>query len=410
MVNNSENHIFTLDNGLKCVFRQSKHVGYCGITINAGSREDGPDFGLAHFVEHTIFKGTTKRKSRHIASRMEGIGGDLNAFTGKDNTTIYTAYPAGFSSRSLDLISDLAIDSIFPPEELDKEREVIVDEINLYLDNPAESIFDEFEDRIFAGSTMGHNILGTSESVRNINHDKCLAFRNRYYRASNMSLYCVDNCTPEKAYSMINKYFGKMEAGERNVRIQPVKEVKAFDEVIEREGHQAHTVLGSRVSYRHDPERFALWLLNNHIGGPNMNSLLNRELREKRGYVYTVDSGINLMDECGMFTIYFGCDREHVGPCMRIAKRLLSSLAEHPMKPATFERIRSQFLGQLLVGTDNKESQAIALGKSLLYFDKIYDMEHTKEHIMQLTPEKLRTAAERILSAGLSRLTIDPCR
>lgn len=409
MAHHPEYHIFTLDNGLQCVFRQASAVGYCGVVINAGSCDDGSDFGLAHFVEHTIFKGTHKRRSRHIASRMESVGGDLNAYTSKDETTVYTAYPAGFSARALELLADLVADSTFPAAELDKERDVVVDEINLYLDNPAESIFDEFEDRIFADSPAGHNILGTPESVAKINTEKCLGFRQRYYTGRNMALYCVDDCSPRQAFSNINRYFGSLPCGERNHHnTEGAAKASLFDDIITQEGHQAHTILGTRISHRNDPERFALFLLNNHLGGPSMNSLLNRELRDKRGYVYTVDSSVNLMDDCGIFQIYFGCDRRHTESCIKLARRILSSLAETTMKPSIFDRIRRQYLGQITVSSDNRESTAMGLGKSLLRFGEIHDASFTAERIMALTAEQVRATAERILNSGLSRLTIDP--
>lgn len=401
-------HIFKLDNGLRCVFRRAPHVGYCGIVVNAGSRDDGDEFGLAHFVEHTIFKGTEKRRSRHIASRMESVGGDLNAYTTKDETTVYTAFPAGFSPRALELLADLASASTFPADELDKERDVVVDEINLYLDNPSESIFDEFEDRIFAGSAPGHNILGTPESVAKIDSRRCLDFRRKFYTADNMTLFCVDDCSPQEAMANISRYFGALPSGERNNSRIQVAETTPFDDIIRQEGHQSHTILGARVSRRDDPERFALFMLNNHLGGPAMNSLLNRELRDKRGYVYTVESSINLMEDCGTMQIYFGCDPCHTAPCIRLTKKILTSLAESQMKPSVFEKVRRQYLGQLIVSTDNRESQAIGLAKSLMWFDAIHDAEFTASRVRELTAENVRAAAERILSAGLSRLTIDP--
>ncbi len=408
MVQQPEYHLFTLENGLQCVFRQSSDVGYCGFAVNAGSCDDGKDFGLAHFVEHTIFKGTHKRRSRHIASRMESVGGDLNAYTSKDETTVYTAYPAGFSSRALELLADLASDSIFPSSELEKERDVVIDEINLYLDNPAESIFDEFEDRIFAGTPAGHNILGTPESVSVIDSPRCLDFRSRFYTARNMAVYCMDNCTPSQAFSNIRKFFGPLKCGERNNHDAIHPDAPTFEEIITQEGHQAHTILGTRISRRNDPERFALFLLNNHLGGPSMNSLLNRELRDKRGYVYTVDSSVSLMDNCGVFQIYFGCDRRHTSSCIRLIRRILTSLAENTMKPGIFDKIRRQYLGQVTVSSDNRESTAMGLGKSLLRFGEIHDYSFTTERIMDLKAEQVRAAAEKILSSGLSRLTIDP--
>lgn len=406
MALDTEYHLFTLGNGLRCVFRRSQDVGYCGIVVNAGSRDDGSNFGLAHFVEHTIFKGTNRRRSHHISSRMETIGGELNAYTTKDETVVYTTYPAGHSSRAMELLVDLASDSTFPACELDKEREVVVDEINSYLDTPSESVFDEFEDRLFAGSTPGHNILGTPQSVNKLDTNCCLAFREKYYCASNMTLYCTDDCTPQQAHKAMERYFGCLISGKYNNVRGYVRDIKPFDESLQRDGHQAHTVLGTRIGNRNDEDRYALFLLNNHFGGMAMNSLLNRELREKRGYVYTTDSSVNLMEDCGIFQIYFGCDVEHVDPCTNIARRLLSQLAESAMKPNLFEKIRRQYLGQLIVGNDNRESQAISMGRSLMYYNEIHDIEYATHRIQAVTPERVRCMAERILTSQLSRLTI----
>ena len=401
---------FTLDNGLRCVFRKTDEVGYCGLVVKAGSRDDGKDFGLAHFVEHTIFKGTIKRRSRHIASRMECVGGDLNAFTTKEDTTVYTAFPAGYHGRALELLSDLALNSTFPMEELEKERDVVVDEINLYLDNPAEAIFDEFEDLIFKGSAVGHNILGTIETLKELNHEKCLSFRKKFYNASNVTLYIADNCSQERAMRNVARYFDVMPSGERNLLKEPLAHVPMFDKTVVREGYQSHTILGTRISNKYDADRFALYLLNNYLGGPSMNSLLNRELRDKRGYVYNVDSSINLMEDSGTFQIYFGCERKNLKSCLKIIRRLLESLAETSMKPSVFDRIRRQYMGQLIVGGDNRESQAIGMGKSLLYYGQIHDLEFTRSRIMELSAEDIRKAAQKVIESGLSRLTIEPSK
>lgn len=403
---NSEYQIFTLGNGLRCVFRRSSGVGYCGVVVKAGSRDDGEFYGLAHFVEHTIFKGTAKRKARHISSRMESVGGELNAYTTKDGTVVYTAYPAGYSPRAMELLSDITSSSVFPEEELEKEREVVIDEINSYLDSPSESVFDEFEERLYAGNAPAHNVLGTPESVRALRREDCLTFLDRYYCAENLVVYCTDDCTPEQAYRNLDKYFGCLKRGAVNMRDNLSVVSPRFDETVEKCGHQAHTVIGARISHRDDENRYALFLLNNHLGGVSMNSLLNRELREKRGYVYTVDSSVCLFDGCGSIQVYFGCDPEHVTPCCRIVKKLLCRLAESPMKSAVFEKARRQYLGQLIVSGDNRESQAMSMGRSLQYYGEVHDIAYAAERIREVSAEQVRAMAEKILDSGLSRLTL----
>lgn len=401
-------HLHTLSNGLRCVFMASEKVGYCGVAVNAGSRDDFRDrFGLAHFVEHTLFKGTPRRGSQAINNRMESVGGELNAYTTKEETVIYTNFPAGYSDRALDLLADLVINSCFPAKELRKEREVVIDEINSYLDSPGESVFDEFEDRMYAGSGPGHNILGTPESVKGLAGEDCRAFLDTYYTPDNMALYCVDRCKPEVAFRRMEKYFGSMHLkSSHSLRGTKPALPEPFSCDLQRDSHQAHTIVGARIPSRHWPERYALFLLNNYLGGPSMNSVFNRELREKRAYVYSVDSFVGMLSDCGLFTVYYGCDREHIVRCEKIIGRVLAQLAETPMKPALFEKIRRQYLGQLLVSSDNRESRAISLGKSLLYYGEIHDTDYAAEQIRRVTPEQLRFCAEMILNAGLSRLTL----
>lgn len=402
-------HTHTLANGLRCVFMPSQRVGYCGVVVNAGSRDDAPGcHGLAHFVEHTLFKGTERRRSRAISNRMECIGGELNAYTTKEETVVYTNFPAGYSARALDLLADLVANSCFPERELEKERQVVIDEINSYLDSPGELIFDEFEDRMFAGSGPGHNILGTPDSVEALQGRQCRQFLDRLYTPDNMAVYCVDNSSPSTAFRRMERCFGAMHfrrdaLTERTIPLMPAR----FSETLSRDSHQSHTVVGARIPSRFWEKRHSMYLLNNYLGGPSMNSLLNRELREKRGYVYTVDSSLGLLSDCGLIAVYYGCDPEHVEPCAKIIERELEKLAETPMKRALFERMRRQYLGQLLVSTAQREAKAIAMGRSLLHFSEIHDTDYAERKIREVTPEEVRNCAEMILNAGLCRLTIE---
>ncbi|MDE6559712.1 MAG: insulinase family protein [Muribaculaceae bacterium] len=289
--------IATLSNGLRIGLRHTPEsmVSYIGIAINAGSRDESEaHHGLAHFVEHTIFKGTRSRRSWHISNRMESIGGELNAYTSKEETLVYTNAPAGHAERAIELLYDIVANSRFPRQELDKEREVVVEEINSYLDSPADSIYDEFEELIYPDSALAHNILGTPESVRRLNSDDCRGFLDNWYTPANMTAYIADPGDPDKLIRLMEKYFGRLDfSATRHHRVAP-RQCEGFDKVDDRDGHQAHTLLGFRVFGRKDPRRFPLFLLNNYLGGPCMNSRLNQELREKRGLVYTVDSNVSL--------------------------------------------------------------------------------------------------------------------
>lgn len=401
-------NIFTLPNGLKCVhYRSSGKVSYCGVAVNAGSRdEDESQHGLAHFVEHTIFKGTVHRSRWHISNRMEKVGGELNAYTTKEETVIYTVAPQGYVDRSMQLLSDLIANSIFPESELCKEKEVVIDEINSYLDSPYDRIYDEFEDLIYAGSSMGHNILGNPDSVHRLSSSDCRRFIEKFYTPHNMVVYCVDQSDTKAIERIISRHFGNLNFTTQTHRRDTPKAVGRFEKVIDNHNHQAHTIIGARVFGKHDPRRHALFLLNNHIAGPCMNSILNQELREKRGYVYTVDSTIGLMSNCGLFQIYFGADSSNIKRCKKIIFRELDRLANYPIKASIFESIRRQYLGQLHVSSDHKESRAISLGKSLLYYDEIHDIEWSANQLMKVTPQDLMEVAQLIHPDNCSTLTL----
>lgn len=403
----SDVEVFVLDNGLRCVFRRSRGISYCGIAVGAGARDERVgEYGLAHFVEHTLFKGTTHRRSRHISSRMESVGGELNAYTTKEETLVYTVAPPGYVGRAMELLSDLVSNSVFPTSELEKEKEVVIDEINSYLDSPSEAIFDEFEDLLYAGSGLGHNILGTPESVRGLSGEDCLRFVRTHYTPERMVVYCMADEDASRVKKLMTKYFSGLTRHESKRECGGVGLYVPFHEVRDNSRHQSHTLIGTRVFGRNDPRRYALFLLNNYLGGPSMNSVLNRELRDKRGYVYTVDSLVGLLSDCGAFQVYFGCDREHVRPCSRIVRHVLEQLADHALKPRVFEAARRQYLGQLQVATSYAESQAMNLGKSMLYYGRILDIGTTSSVLRDLRAEEVREVAQLIVESGLSSLTL----
>ncbi len=399
--------LFTLPNGLRCVHsRAASKVTYFGVAVNAGSRDDGNHEGLAHFVEHTLFKGTVKRRSHHISSRMESIGGELNAYTTKEDTFLYTIAPAGHLERAVELIADIVANSSFPAAELDMERDVVIEEINSYRDSPADAVFDDFEDNIYAGNGMGHNILGSPESVKALTGSDCRSFLDRFYTPANMVVYCVDPSPTPAIEKLLTKHLGRLHLPGSGPKRSTPPVLPKFDIVNDQNGHQAHTILGVRTFSRQDPRRFALYLLNNYLGGPGMNSRLNRELRDKRGYVYTVESIVALMSDCGLFQVYFGCDRARMEACIRLTISELRRLADSPLKPSVLEAAKRQYCGQLMVSTDNREAVAMSLGKSLLHHGSVWTASMTAERIQAVQAEEVRVLAEEMLNSGLSRLTI----
>ncbi len=408
MISN-DTEIFILPNGLRSVCRQQKDslVSYIGVLVNAGSRDEGKEsYGLAHFVEHTIFKGTDRRSSSRISSRMESVGGELNAYTSKEETMVYTNAPAGYEERALELLADLIANSRFPREEVEREREVIVEEIHSYLDSPSDAVYDEFEELAYAGSGLAHNILGSAEGVRRLGSDDCRAFIDRFYTPGEMVVYCSTPLPAEKMGKLVEKYFRGLHFPDTPRHREMPLPMTPFDERRDKGNHQANAITGARLFGRRDMRRFPLFLLNNHLGGPCMNSVLNRELREKRGLVYTVDSSVSLMSDTGLMLIYFGCDPANVGKCRRIIARELDRLAQSPLKPVAFENIKRQYCGQLLVSTDHRESRAMALAKSLMYFGEIHDPASTAERIQAVTAEELRSIAEYVVSGLQGTLSL----
>lgn len=399
---------FLLPNGLRCVHERTRgHVAYIGLAVNVGSREDGAGkHGLAHFVEHTIFKGTRHRSSWHVSNRMESIGGELNAYTSKEETLVYTNAPSGHAERAIELLADLVAYSVFPSSELEKERDVVIEEIHSYQDSPSDSVYDIFDDMIYAGSPIGHNILGTPESVKGLKSENCRGFIEDFYVPANMVLYVSSPDDERTIERLALKHFGPLHLSGKGIERHNPPVNRAFSEILQREGHQAHTIIGARTFGRNDDRRFPLFLLNNYLGGPCMNSRLNLELRERKGYVYTVDSSVALLSDAGTMLIYFGSDRSTVEKCAALVRRELNRLAESPMKAGIFEKIRRQYAGQLLVSSDHRESMAMSLGKSMLYYNEVHDVEWTTERILSVTPEEVRSVAELLAPDLTSRLTL----
>lgn len=405
---NSSYSTYTLPNGVRMVCWHTEGlVSYIGAVVNAGSRDEGEDvYGLAHFVEHTIFKGTDKRRSWQISSRMETVGGELNAYTSKEETMVYTNAPAGFEERAIELLADLITSSRFPKEEIEREKEVVIEEIHSYMDSPSDSVYDEFEELAYAGSGLAHNILGSAESVRRLGSDNCRGFLDKFYTPGEMVVYCCTPASPDKMYKLVSKYFGALHfANVSRNRVAPPP-MQSFDLRRERGNHQANTIVGTRVFGRLDSRRFALFLLNNYLGGPCLNSKLNRELREKRGYVYAVDSNVSLMTDAGLILIYFGCDPSNVEKCREIIFRELDELAQTRLSESKFEKIKRQYCGQLLVSSDHRESRAMGLAKSLLYYGQIHDISTTAANISAVTAEELRDVAQLIMGSPKGILTL----
>ena len=387
---------------LRVIHMQSPtDVAYCGLAIDAGTRDEHPDEqGMAHFCEHMLFKGTEHRRAWHILNRMEAVGGDLNAYTTKEETFVYAAFLREHLQRAVELLMDVVFHSTFPQHEIDKEAEVIVEEIESYKDTPSELIFDEFENRLFAGHPLGHDILGTAERVRSFRTSDALRFTRRLYRPERMVLFVFGRFDFETVRNIVSKELEKAfitSASSRKTHYKrPVRTLPftpTFTQTLDRHTHQAHVMMGCQGYSSTDKRRIALYFLNNLIGGPGMNSLLNVALREHRGLVYTVESTLTNYTDTSTFSIYFGCDSDDVESCISLVRKELTQLAEIPLTQYRFDAALRQIRGQIGVACDNFENYALDMAKSYLHYHRIEGVEDTYRQLSQLTPKLLQEVA-----------------
>lgn len=381
----------TLSNGLRIIHQpiQSK-VAYCGYAIDAGTRDEAEhQQGMAHFVEHMLFKGTQKRRAWHILNRMENVGGDLNAYTNKEETVVYTAFLAEHFSRAFELLTDIVFHSTFPQHEIDKEVEVIIDEIQSYEDTPSELIFDDFENLIFPNHPLGRNILGKPEMLKGFTTDDALAWTNNYYTPSNIVFFVLGDLNFKQIVRMAERLTAHLPLKEANhSRTLPAAYEPRLSK-LNRDTHQAHVMIGGRGYDAHNEKRTALYLLNNLLGGPGMNSRLNLSLRERRGLVYQVESNLTSYTDTGTFCIYFGCDQQDTERCIKLVHKELKNLCDKKMSSSQLFAAQKQLIGQIGVASDNNENNALGMAKTFLHYNKYDTPEKVFQRIRSLTPEIL---------------------
>jgi len=396
--------IFTLPSGLRCVARSFDGPCYCQLSIDAGSRDDFPGRpGLAHFVEHTVFRGTGKRSGFHINARAEDVGGALNAYTSRETTVYYVIMPSGYLPRSLELLADVVSNPSFPVSETEREKTIIREEIKSDIDAPDEAIFDEMADLIFAGSQLGHNILGTIESVDAIQGTDARQFTNNLYTAGNMVLSCVADMPASRIRKLVERYMSVISPAAAIKQRPATPAVNRFEQVRDRDLTQCHCIMASRIFDCHDSRRHAMTLLRYYLGS-GMNSLLFRELREKRGYVYSVEASSNLYTDAGCFYIYFGSAKENEARCRKLIERLLTDLAETPLKPGKFSKLRRNYAGRIEILNSAINKRAGLAGRELLRYGTVTSRATQLEIIDSIEAEDLRACAEEILKPGLSFL------
>jgi len=387
-------------NGIRFIHIHSQRVAaHCIVMINAGTRDELPnEHGMAHFLEHVMFKGTHKRSSYQIINRIEEVGGDLDAFTTKEDTCVYATFLPAYFERAIELLSDIIFNSSFPQKQLEREKEVIKDEINSYKDSPAELIYDDFEELIFDGHSLGRNILGTAESLKNFNTSSIHEFRQRTYNTDQMVVCVAGNISFSKALKYFEKYFSHISPNVRKWEREPFNHFLPQQRTIEKKTFQAHCMLGTLAySFNHE-KRLTLHLLNNILGGSGSNSRLNMALRERNGLVYFIESAYNTYFDSGVAYIYFGTDKEKLDKALNLVLNELKKIREVPLSTRQLNIAKNQFFGQLALSFDNQESLAMNLTKSFMVFNKIDDLPTIHQEIMKITTDDILQVANEIFA------------
>jgi predicted Zn-dependent peptidase len=368
---------FVLKNGIRIIHQETNSpVSHFGVLINTGSRdEEAEEQGIAHFIEHVIFKGTTTRKAFHILNRIEDVGGELNAYTTKEETAVYATFLSEYYQRSMELIADILINSTFPAKELEREKEVVIEEINSYKDSPSELIFDEFEEILFNGHPIARNILGTPELIKTFSRENILKFMDENYHTDQIVLSSVGSIPMTKFIRLAERFFGHIPEKLRTRKRSDVYNYRPETRIVQKDTFQAHCIIGNIAPNIFSPKRMSMVLLNNILGGQSMNSRLNMALRERNGMAYNVESGYTGYFDTGEFSVYFGTDKENLDQAQALVYKELRKMKEQQMGVVQLSRAKKQLIGQLAISTENREDLMLSIGKSLLFFNQVDPIE-----------------------------------
>ena len=393
-------HHHQLENGIRIVHKKTTGaVAHCGLIIKGGSRDEAEqEQGLAHFIEHVIFKGTSKRKAYHILSRMEDVGGELNAFTTKEETCIYSSFMPEYYSRALELLSDITFNSIFPKKELEKEKIVVLDEINYYKDNPSELIFDEFEEQVFSNHSLGKNILGTPKHIQSFDKKMIEDFMHKNYLTHEIIISSVGNISMSKLIKVIENHFANIPKKDLKREENTFSNYRKKEIEVERKGFQSHCILGTEAYGVNHPKKTALILLNNILGGPGMNSRLNLAVREKYGFTYSIESNYTPYSDTGIFSVYLASDRDKINRSIKLTKKELIKLCEKPLGTLQLKKAKQQLIGQIAIGQENDVNLMLSLGKSVLLYNKVDTFESVKNKIEAIKSDQLLEVANEMFN------------
>jgi len=407
---NKEPNIHTLANGLRIVYLYDDAVvAHLGVTILGGSRfERKGEEGLAHFLEHCIFKGTKKRKAYHVLSRLDSVGGELNAYTTKEEICIYGAFSPEHMERTAELLADITFDSTFPEREIAKEKEIILDEINSYLDSPSDKIFDDFEALLFPNHSLGNNILGTQESVMRFTRTDLLNYVERYFHPDNIVVSFVGNIPENKVLRIIEKYFSRNSKAKSNGDFERVNSYTAVKKYVTEANYQAHIMLGGLAPGYDDPDRRVMTLIINMLGGPALNSRLVLSIREKYGYSYSIEANYTPYKEVGYWSVYAGTDKRYIKKTIKLIYKELQRLVAGDLSEQQLHRAKIQLKGHLALGMDSNSSLMLGYGKSLLIFGQIDTLDEVHLAIDQITTQDVqRVAAKYFTPEQVSELVFD---
>lgn len=390
----------TFKNGIRLVHKRvDSPVAHCGVILGTGSRDENQEeHGMAHLIEHLLFKGTSKRRAYHILSRMEDVGSEINAYTTKEETCVHTTFFKDYYNRALELLSDIIFNSVFPLKELEKEKGVVIDEINSCKDSPFELIFDEFEELAFAGNSIGHSILGEADLLRQFIREDVIRFVNNNYYTDETVISSVGSIPFNKVARMVEKYFGNQQQKVAHKNRSFNEDYHAFNKSVEKNTYQVHCLMGNLAYNIRDSKRYALLLLNNLLGGPGLNSRLNMSLREKNGFAYNVDSSYNAYSDTGLINIYFGTDKADLNKSIKTVLKELNRLKNQPLSRMQLIKAKKQLIGNVAISIENNENLMFSMGKSTLVFNRVDSFSTITGKIESVTSEEIQEVANEIFN------------
>lgn len=392
--------VHTLQNGIRIIHKRSNSpVAYCSIMINAGTRDElEHEHGIAHFIEHVVFKGTKKRKAYHIMSRLEDVGGELNAYTTKEETVIHATFLKDDFDRAVELIADITFRSTFPEKEIKKEKEVVLDEINSYKDNPSELIFDDFEELIYNGHPFGLNILGTKKDIKRFTRTDIQRFIDRNYNTDQIVFCSIGNIPFNRVQKLAERHFGWVSSNRRKIQRDSFKNYTQQTKIVKKSTFQTHCIIGNIAYDLQDPKRIGMHLLNNILGGPGLNSRLNLALRERYGYAYNIESMYNPYSDTGLFCIYFGTDKDNLDKAISLVNKELNKVMTQKLGVLQLFKAKRQLMGQLAIASDSNENLMLSVAKSYMVYNTADSLEMIYSQIENLSSSDLLEIANDILN------------